>query len=107
MLKCLKYMTPKGKKSVIGASLWLAIFQLACMLPLIIIVHVFSRMINSYQAGVEEDFNFPVYIAAGTVMILVMYFCYRKMYKMKYLSAAKENMMLRMGVADKLRRLPE
>ncbi len=107
MLKCLKYMTPKGKKSVIGASLWLAIFQLACMLPLIIIVHVFSRMINSYQAGVEGDFNFPVYIAAGTVMILVMYFCYRKMYKMKYLSAAKENMMLRMGVADKLRRLPE
>lgn len=107
MLKCLKYMTPNGKKAVIGASLWLAIFQIACMVPLIIIVRVFSEMIKSYESGIVETSNLPAYIVAGTLIILIMYFCYRKMYKEKYLSVAKENMMLRMGVADKLRLLPE
>ena len=107
MLKCLKYMTPKGKKAVFGASLWLAIFQMACMVPLIIIVKVFSQMIEDYESGSIGTGNLPAYIAAGTILILIMYFCYRKMYKEKYFSVAKENMMLRMGVADKLRLLPE
>lgn len=107
MLKCIKYMSPAGKKAIIGASVWLAIFQMACILPMIIIVHVFSKMIQAYTAGTQGDFGYVVYIAAGTAMIILMYFCYRTMYKMKYLSAAKENNNLRMGIADKLRKLPE
>ena len=107
MLKCIKYMSPAGKKAVFGASAWLAAFHIACMLPMIIIIHVFSKMIQAYEAGTAGDFMYAVYIAVGSVMIILMYFCYRTMYKKKYLSTAKENMNLRMGVADKLRRLPE
>ena len=74
MLKCIKYMSPAGKKAVFGASAWLAAFHIACMLPMIIIIHVFSKMIQAYENGTAGDFMYAVYITVGTVMVIVMYY---------------------------------
>ena len=39
MFKGLTYLTEKGKKAIIGASCWLAAFQVMCMVPMVLIIH--------------------------------------------------------------------
>ena len=107
MMKVIRYISDKGKKNILYSSIWLAVFQVACLLPMIIMIHALSACFGYIKDGRVGKFDLTVYILAGTVIILLMYMSYRKMYKMKYLSSADENMNLRMGVADKFRRLPE
>ncbi len=107
MLKALKYLTAGGRKSVLKASLWLALFQLACMLPMLLILAALRRMLETYGTGETGDIHPALYIITGTGLIIVLFFTYWKMYHLKYLGAAGENNNLRMQVADKLRRLPE
>ncbi|MCR4652877.1 MAG: ABC transporter ATP-binding protein/permease [Eubacterium sp.] len=107
MLKGYKYITEAGKKAILGSSIWLAVFQITCMLPMVLIIHVLAVMLKNAGTNGEECFQLPLYMAVGILFVLVMFFSYKKMYRMKYLSAMGENNNLRMGVADKLRRLPE
>ncbi len=107
MLKCLKYMSDGGKRTVLYASLWLGLFHIVCMLPMIMIIHVLSLMLKSYQSGIPIGTSLWSYLIIGAVLIVIMFLTYKKMYSMKYINAANENNSLRMGVADKFRRLPE
>lgn len=107
MLKALSLFTDKCRKAVIKASIWLAAFQIACMLPMLLITDAFSRMLDSYLTGMSIDMPMIHYLIVGAFFIGVMFVCYKKMYKEKYISAARENSSLRMNVADKFRRLPE
>ena len=107
MLKCLKYMSANGRRTVLFASLWLGLFQVVCMLPMILIIHVLSGMLKAYRAGTAVNMSIALYLIGGAVLIAIMFLTYKKMYCMKYLNAANENNSLRMGVADKFRRLPE
>ncbi|RKM56755.1 ABC transporter ATP-binding protein [Butyrivibrio sp. CB08] len=107
MLKCLKYMSENGKKAVLFASLWLGLFQVVCMLPMIMIIHVLSKMLRAYRFGNAVETSVAFYLIAGAFLIAIMFLTYKKMYRMKYINAANENNSLRMGVADKFRRLPE
>ena len=107
MFKGLTYLTEKGKKAIIGASCWLAAFQVMCMVPMVLIIHAFSEMLKTYKKSAPFNYHMILYISFGTLLILAMFLLYKKMYKMKYINAAEENNNLRMGVADKFRRLPE
>jgi len=107
MLSILKTITKNGRRAIYKSSVWLAIFQILAMLPLILIYQCITKMFTAYAEGAKLDFSFVLTFAVGTAIVLALYFAYRKMYKEKYLSASKENLSLRMGVADKLRRLPE
>ena len=107
MLKCLKYMSANGKKTVVYASLWLGFFQIICMVPMVLIIHALSKMMVCYRSGTVSNLNVGMYFAVGALLIVAMFFTYKKMYRMKYINAAKENNSLRMKVADKFRRLPE
>ena len=69
MLKGLTYLTEKGKRAIIGASCWLAAFQIMCMVPMVLIIHVFSKMVQAYKSGTSYDYNLPLYIIFGTVLI--------------------------------------
>lgn len=107
MNKIFKYLSENGKKTIIKASIWLGIFQLTCMLPMILISRALSDMLEEYRMNKDNGMSIILYIAIGTCFVIIMFLCYKKMYKMKYLNAANENLNLRMGVADKMRRLPE
>lgn len=107
MLSILKTITKNGRRAIYKSSVWLAIFQITAMLPLILIYQTITKMFSAFVAGQKLDSSLAGTFAVGTVIVLALYFIYRKMYKEKYLSASKENLSLRMGVADKLRRLPE
>lgn len=107
MLKAFGLLSKEGKKKIIKAGMLLALFQIVCTLPMLLIVNVMSSMIDSYRQGLTEISGLIVYLIIGIVLIIGMYICYRVMYKAKYLNAATENMNLRMNVADKFRKLPE
>ena len=107
MLTGFGYLTKKAKKSILLASIWHAIFQIACMLPMILIIVAFEEMRKKLFAGNVNSSLLVICLGVGIVIIFVIYFCYQKMYQLKYLSAADENLHLRMTIMDKIRRLPE
>ncbi|MCR4768549.1 MAG: ABC transporter ATP-binding protein, partial [Saccharofermentans sp.] len=107
MLKAFGLLSKEGKKKIIKAGMLLALFQIICTLPMLLIVNVMASMIDSYRQGLTGISGLIVYLIIGIILIAGMYICYRVMYKAKYLNAADENMNLRMSVADKFRRLPE
>lgn len=107
MLSILRTLTKKGRRAIYKSSVWLAVFQILAMLPLILIYQAINKMFATVKDGEKIDFSFVVIFGLGAVIVLALYLAYKKMYKEKYLSASKENLTLRMGVADKLRRLPE
>lgn len=107
MLKGFDFLTDKAKKCIFYASLWHALFQTACMLPMVLILMVFEEMRKHLATGKVSSSLFATCLIVGVIIIVVTYFCYHKMYQLKYLSAADENLHLRMTVMDKIRRLPE
>ena len=107
MLKKMYNLSKGGRRAIYKSSVWLAVFQIFAMLPLFLIYRAVSKMFESYSNGSRIDFSMVLCLVSGSAIIFAMYFAYRKMYKEKYINAAKENSSMRMGVADKLRRLPE
>ncbi|MCR4939155.1 MAG: ABC transporter ATP-binding protein/permease [Treponemataceae bacterium] len=107
MLKKFLNVSKNTRRAIYKASAWLAIFQLVAILPLFMIYSSLLKMFEAYSQGGKIDISLVLCIILGTVIVLVLYFAYRKMYKMKYINAAAENLSMRMDVADKLRRLPE
>jgi len=95
------------RRAIYKSSAWLAVFQLLAICPLVLIYKCILKMLEAGNAGSQFDYSLLLYIAIGSVIVLALYFAYRTMYKTKYLSAASENISLRMDLADKLRRLPE
>ena len=107
MLKKMYNFSKKEWKAIYQASAWRAVFELVALLPLGIIGLVFKRMLEAQSTAAKMPFNYLIYFGLATLLVLVLYFSYRKMYYVKYISAAGENLDQRMGLADKLRRLPE
>jgi len=100
MIKRLYRMTDKGYAAVIKSSIALGIFHFmgfAAMLP---IMHLVDEML----AGGNIDYLW--YIITSLIIVAGLFISYKVMYRIKYISAGKENSHLRMMVADKIRRLP-
>lgn len=107
MLKKMYNFSKKEWKAIYEASAWRAIFELIALLPLGMIGFVFKRMMEAQASAVKMPFNYLIYFGLATLLVLILYFIYRKMYYVKYISAGSENLNQRMSLADKLRRLPE
>ncbi|SDA69926.1 ATP-binding cassette, subfamily B [Lachnospiraceae bacterium G11] len=107
MLKKMFNLTDAGQRAVYKSGVWLAIFEVLAMVPMLLIIKVFNTMFESLKGNDIETWNLAIYVIIGTVIVIALYLSYRKMYKLKYISAAEENATLRMSVMDKLRRLPE
>ncbi len=107
MLKKLYNFSDSTWKAIYQASAWRAVFELLGILPLALIAFVFKQMLEAHTAGTGLNISLPLYFAVASVIVLLLFFCYKKMYYVKYISAAKENNSMRMDLADKLRRLPE
>lgn len=107
MFKIFKYLSENSKKSILKASAYLALFQVIAILPMGLIIFVLSKMLNARTPGRIDNKVLYWCIAIGTVLIVLLFISYKTMYKKKYLTTAKENMFLRMGVMDKMRKLPE
>lgn len=107
MLKKMYNFSKKEWKAIYQASAWRALFEMIAILPLGIIGFVFKKMLEAQSAATKMPFNYLIYFGLATLLVLLLYFVYRKMYYVKYISAASENLDQRMNLADKMRRLPE
>jgi len=107
MLRKIYHISAKGAKNLYKASLWLTIYEIMCALSVIPIGYAIYEMIEVITGRKNSTSPLIFYILFSIVLVLLMYFSYRKMYKVKYLASSSENISLRMNVADKLRKLPD
>lgn len=93
-------------KSIVKSGLCMSLFNLATMLPVILLAAVTNEMLQNYFAGNQEQINLWGYWLIAAVILFVIYVTYRIAYHYKYMSSGKEDMSLRMELADKIRKLP-
>ena len=100
------HLSRKGSRTIMQAGIWLAVFNLAALLPVVLLAMVSEDMMAKHFAG--DDGNIPLlpYAAALLVILTVMFLTYKVAYHKEYLTSGQEEYKLRMELADKLQRLP-
>lgn len=106
MLKRIFHLSAEGSRAVLQASLCMTLFNLASLLPVILLAMVTNEMLEIYFG--HSDTNIPLwgYLAVSFVLMLTIFFTYRFTYRKKYYTSGREDMRLRMELADKIRKLP-
>ena len=100
------HLSRKGSRTIMQAGIWLAVFNLAALLPVVLLAMISEDMMAKHFAG--DDGNIPLlpYAAALLVILTVMFLTYKVAYHKEYLTSGQEEYKLRMELADKLQRLP-
>ena len=98
------HLSREGSKTIMQAGIWLAVFNLAALLPVVLLAMVSESMMTKHFA--EDGGNIPLlpYAAALLVILTVMFLTYKVAYHKEYLTSGQEEYKLRMELADKLRR---
>ena len=100
------HLSKEGSKAIVQAGIWLALFNLAALLPVILLAMASEKMITLYYADSEAKISLLPYALALAVILAVMFVTYKVAYHKEYLTSGQEEYKLRMELADKLRRLP-
>ena len=100
------HLSKEGTKTIIKAAVWLSLFQLATLLPVILLARVSEQMMTCYFKGQQEKIPFLPYVGVLLLIVILMFVTYKVAYHKEYLTAGQEEYNLRMELADKLRRLP-
>lgn len=97
------HLSKSGAKTITQAGIWLALFNLSALLPVIFLAMVSEEMIMKHFGG--EDGKIPLlpYIVALLAIVAVMFFTYKIAYHKEYLTSGQEEYNLQMELADKLR----
>lgn len=106
MLKKIFHLSDEGSRAVMKASLCMTIFNLATLLPVILLAMVTNKMLNFYFGYSRAIIPLWGYWGISLALMAVIFFTYRLTYRKKYYTSGKEDMRLRMELADKMRRLP-
>lgn len=106
MLSRMFHLSKEGTKTIIKAAVWLSLFQLATLLPVIPLAWVSEQMMTCYFKGQQEKIPFLPYVGVLLLIVILMFVTYKVAYHKEYLTAGQEEYNLRMELADKLRRLP-
>lgn len=106
MLKDIFHLSKEGSKAVMKASLCMTIFNLATLLPVILLAMVTEEMINRYFGYSQANISLWRYLGISLILVVIIFFTYRLTYRKKYFTSGKEDMRLRMELADKIRKLP-
>ncbi len=106
MLGKIFHLSKSGEKNITKAGVWLALFNLSAMLPIIFLAMASEQMITKHFEGTDGKIQLLPYIAALVVILIVMFVTYKVAYHKEYLTSGQEEYSLRMELADKLRRLP-
>lgn len=106
MLGKIFHLSKSGEKNITKAGVWLALFNLSAMLPIIFLAMASEQMITKHFEGTDGKIQLLPYIAVLVVILIVMFVTYKVAYHKEYLTSGQEEYSLRMELADKLRRLP-
>ena len=100
------HLSREGAKTILQAGIWLAVFNLAALLPAVMLAMVSEDVMTKHFAGDGGSIPLLPYAAALLVILAVMFLTYKAAYHKEYLTSGQEEYQLRMELADKLRRLP-
>lgn len=100
------HLSRKGSRTIMQAGIWLAVFNLAALLPVVLLAMVSEDMMAKHFAGDGGNIPLLPYAAALLVVLTVMFLTYKVAYHKEYLTSGQEEYKLRMELADKLQRLP-
>lgn len=106
MLKKILHLSDQGARTIKAASLWLTLFNLATLLPVILLALIVDEMITNYFDGGRSSIPLWGYWGIALVILAVMFLTYKVAYHKEYLTSGEEDMRLRMVLADKIRKLP-
>lgn len=106
MFKKIFRLSEEGSRALRKASLYMSLFNLATLLPAVLLASVANGMLRRYSGTVQGELPLWGYWGAALAALAVIYCAYRITYRKKYLTAGKEDLRLRMELADKIRRLP-
>ncbi len=106
MLKKIYRLTDEGNRAIIKASLCMCLFNLATLLPVILFALITDEMLNRYFGYTAGSISLWVYWGIALIVLGAIFLAYKITYRKKYLTSGKEDSILRMKLADKIRRLP-
>ena len=100
------HLSKEGTGTITKAAVWLALFNLATLLPVIPLAKVSEQMMTCLFEGEHRTIAWVPYMAVLVLILLLMFVAYKIAYHKEYLTSGEEEYRLRMELADKLRRLP-
>lgn len=106
MLKKIYRLTDEGNRAIIKASLCMCLFNLATLLPVILFALITDEMLNRYFGYTAGGISLWIYWGIALIVLIVIFLAYKITYRKKYLTSGKEDSVLRMKLADKMRKLP-
>ncbi len=106
MLKRIYRISDEGSRNILKSGLYMCLFNLATLLPVLLLAIVANEMMNRYFGITQGSIPLWGYWGIALLLLFAIYFTYRMTYRKKYLTSTQEDMRLRMEIADKIRRLP-
>ena len=106
MLKRIYRISEGGSWNILKSGLYMCLFNLATLLPVLLLAMVANEMMKRYFGLTHESMPLWGYWGTAFLLLFAIYFTYRITYRKKYLTSTQEDMRLRMEIADKIRRLP-
>ena len=71
------HLSKEGSKAIVQAGIWLALFNLAALLPVILLAMASEKMITLYYADSEAKISLLPYALALAVILAVMFVTYK------------------------------
>lgn len=99
-------LSKEGSKMVLKAAVWLAVFQLVTLLPVVPLAKLSEQMLVGFFNQDSTEIPIAPYMVVLLFILLLMFLSYKIAYHKEYLNSGNEEYKLRMEIADKLRRLP-
>ena len=99
-------LSKEGSKMVLKAAVWLAVFQLVTLLPVVPLAKLSEQMLVGFFNQDSTKIPIAPYMVVLLFILLLMFLSYKIAYYKEYLNSGNEEYKLRMEIADKLRRLP-
>lgn len=106
MLKKVFHLSDEGTRAIKEAALWKTLFNLAALLPVILLALITDGMMKEYFAGSRNGIGLWGYWGLALIILIVMFCTYKVAYHKEYLTSGEEDLRLRMELADKIRKLP-
>lgn len=107
MLKRMFHLSDEGARKIAQAGLWMALFNLAALAPVVLLAAAAEEMLQRYF--VQDGGGLPLwsYWGGALALLVLLFGTYKVAYHKEYLTSGEEDFRLRMQLADKLLRLPQ
>ncbi|MEM7026843.1 MAG: hypothetical protein AAF410_01305 [Pseudomonadota bacterium] len=100
-------LTTKGAKDLLRGIFFTTLLNIALMLPaMVVFFFLYDYALPIFDILVSPQRGFVYYMSIGLVCMVITWFIAHIMYKVNYSTIYEESAKRRIGVAEKLRKLP-